>query len=276
MASKFRTIRVGGAPGCDGGMCRAVANGAAVPRHRGVSDQRRRGDGAPAVAANETLPPVARDVDALRRPGRHRHRRSPAVRRGGAVLDIARDVSRSSSSSWSATTCTGPSGRRTIAQKVRSCPTSRSSTRRFRSMRRSAITTTPTSVYYKPFNMNGERYYSFKKDKLGNPGVRFFALDSNYMTREQLEWLEKELAASGSDWKIAFFHHPLYSSGGRHGSEVDLRDQARAAVPEARRQCRLRRSRALLRAAEAAEGHLLLHRRRLGQAPARRHSEDGA
>ena len=55
--------------------------------------------------------------------------------------------------------------------------------------------------------------------------MRFFALDSNYMDREQIAWLEKELAASGSDWKIAFFHHPLYSSGGRHGSEVDLRKQ---------------------------------------------------
>jgi predicted phosphodiesterase len=83
----------------------------------------------------------------------------------------------------------------------------------------------PNQVFYKPFNMEGKRFYSFKKDKLGNPGVRFFALDSNYMTRDQLEWLEKELAASGSDWKIPFFHHPLYSSGGRHGSEVDLRTQ---------------------------------------------------
>ena len=83
----------------------------------------------------------------------------------------------------------------------------------------------PNQIYYKPFNMNGKRYYTFKKDKLGSPGVRFFALDSNYMSRDQLEWLEKELSNSGSDWKIAFFHHPLYSSGGRHGSEVDLRDQ---------------------------------------------------
>jgi 3',5'-cyclic AMP phosphodiesterase CpdA len=83
----------------------------------------------------------------------------------------------------------------------------------------------PNQRFYKPFNMNGERYYSFKKDKLGNPGVRFFALDSNYMTRDQLAWLEKELAASDSPWKIAFFHHPIYSSGERHGSEVDLRAQ---------------------------------------------------
>jgi hypothetical protein len=83
----------------------------------------------------------------------------------------------------------------------------------------------PNQRFYKPFNMNGERYYSFKKDKLGNPGARFFALDSNYMSREQLQWLEKDLAASDSPWKIAYFHHPLYSSGGRHGSEVDLRVQ---------------------------------------------------
>jgi 3',5'-cyclic AMP phosphodiesterase CpdA len=83
----------------------------------------------------------------------------------------------------------------------------------------------PNQIYYKGFNMDGKRFYSFKKDKLGSPGVRFFALDSNYMTREQIEWLDKELSASGSDWKIAFFHHPLYSSGGRHGSEVDLREQ---------------------------------------------------
>jgi hypothetical protein len=83
----------------------------------------------------------------------------------------------------------------------------------------------PNQRFYKPFNMNGERYYTFKKDNVGHPGVRFFALDSNYMTREQLEWFEKELAGSDSPWKIAFFHHPLYSSGGRHGSEVDLRQQ---------------------------------------------------
>jgi hypothetical protein len=83
----------------------------------------------------------------------------------------------------------------------------------------------PNQVYYRLFNMNGQRYYTFKKDRLGTPGVRFFALDSNYMTREQLVWLEKELQNSGSDWKVPFFHHPIYSSGGRHGSEMDLRQQ---------------------------------------------------
>jgi hypothetical protein len=78
----------------------------------------------------------------------------------------------------------------------------------------------PNQRFYKLFNMNGQRYYTFKKQS-----VRFFALDSNYMDRDQLAWLDRELEASGSDWKIAFFHHPLYSSGGTHGSEVDLRTQ---------------------------------------------------
>jgi 3',5'-cyclic AMP phosphodiesterase CpdA len=44
------------------------------------------------------------------------------------------------------------------------------------------------------------------------------------MDQPQLQWLEKELTASGSDWKICFFHHPLYSSG-MHGSDIQLRDQ---------------------------------------------------
>jgi hypothetical protein len=74
---------------------------------------------------------------------------------------------------------------------------------------------------YRPFNMNGERFYTFKP----KPGVRVFALDSNYMDKSQLDWLSKELAASGSDWKIVFFHHPLYSSGETHGSDDELRAQ---------------------------------------------------
>jgi hypothetical protein len=80
----------------------------------------------------------------------------------------------------------------------------------------------PTQRFYKLFNMNGERYYSFKGPK---GGVRFFALDSNYMSKEQLAWLEKDLGGSGSDWKIAFFHHPIYSSGEKHGSNDVLREQ---------------------------------------------------
>jgi hypothetical protein len=80
----------------------------------------------------------------------------------------------------------------------------------------------PEQRLYKLFNMNGERYYSFKPSQLA--GIRFFALDSNYMDPRQTQWLEKELAASGSDWKVAFFHHPPYASG-MHGSDEVLRAQ---------------------------------------------------
>ena len=78
----------------------------------------------------------------------------------------------------------------------------------------------PTQRYYKPFNMGGERYYTFAK---GN--ARFFVLDSNYMDQAQLKWLEDGLSKSNDRWKVAYFHHPLYSSGEKHGSEVDLRTQ---------------------------------------------------
>jgi predicted phosphodiesterase len=76
----------------------------------------------------------------------------------------------------------------------------------------------PNQRFYKPFNMNGERFYTFTK---GN--IDFFVLDSNYMDRKQLEWFERTLKDSKSDWKMAYFHHPLYSSGEAHGSEEDLR-----------------------------------------------------
>jgi hypothetical protein len=77
----------------------------------------------------------------------------------------------------------------------------------------------PAQARYKLFNMNGERYYTFKpKDN-----IRIFALDSNYLDKTQLEWFEKQLMASGSDWKIVYFHHPVYSSGGTHGSNLEVR-----------------------------------------------------
>ena len=75
--------------------------------------------------------------------------------------------------------------------------------------------------FYKLFNMGGELYYSFKP---GEHSVRFFALESTYLLPDQLEWLQKELEGSREDWKIPFFHHPPYSSGGRHGSHLQHRE----------------------------------------------------
>jgi predicted phosphodiesterase len=76
----------------------------------------------------------------------------------------------------------------------------------------------PAQRFYEKFNMGGKRYYTFKKGD-----VRFFALDSTYMDLEQLRWLEAELQKSNDRWKICFFHHPLYSSGKRHGPDIELR-----------------------------------------------------
>ena len=75
--------------------------------------------------------------------------------------------------------------------------------------------------FYKLFNMDGKLYYSFKAP---NESVRFFMLDSTYPVPDQIAWLEKELQDSKEDWKIACFHHPIYSSGGRHGSDLKLRE----------------------------------------------------
>ncbi|MBI2688346.1 MAG: metallophosphoesterase [Acidobacteria bacterium] len=77
----------------------------------------------------------------------------------------------------------------------------------------------PNQRFYKNFNMGGRRFYSFKP----NENVKFFVLDSNYMSKEQLDWIEKEMNGPAAGWKIAYFHHPLYSSGDTHGSSVELR-----------------------------------------------------
>ncbi len=73
--------------------------------------------------------------------------------------------------------------------------------------------------FYEHFNMNGEEYYQFKKGQ-----VSFYALNSNYMDKKQLAWLEEKLKGDTSDWKVAFFHHPPYSSGGKHGSSSGVRE----------------------------------------------------
>lgn len=75
---------------------------------------------------------------------------------------------------------------------------------------------------YKLFNMEGKLFYTFKAPQ---QSVRFFFLDSNYMSPEEVDWIGNEMKGAGEDWKIAAFHHPLYSSGGRHGSDVKLREK---------------------------------------------------
>lgn len=73
---------------------------------------------------------------------------------------------------------------------------------------------------YPKFNMGGRAYYTMTKaDGL----VEFFALDSTAFDDQQRGWLELALAASKARWKIAYLHHPIYSSGKTHGSDLQLR-----------------------------------------------------
>ncbi|MGE3508989.1 MAG: metallophosphoesterase [Vicinamibacterales bacterium] len=76
----------------------------------------------------------------------------------------------------------------------------------------------PDNRFYEKFNMRGERYYTHVQQ-----GVRFVVLDTNLMDTPQLVWVENTLRASQERWKIAVFHHPLYSNAGRHGSNMELR-----------------------------------------------------
>jgi Calcineurin-like phosphoesterase len=72
---------------------------------------------------------------------------------------------------------------------------------------------------YGLFNMDGKEYFRFKRGD-----VAFYSLNSNYMDKRQVDWLKSELGKDGSRWKITYFHHPPYSSGGKHGSSVGLRE----------------------------------------------------
>ena len=76
----------------------------------------------------------------------------------------------------------------------------------------------PSQRLYDKFNMGEKRYYTH-----GHGGdVEFFVLDSTYMTPQQIDWLKDELEKSDAKWKIPYMHHPMYSSGEKHGSERDL------------------------------------------------------
>ena len=73
-------------------------------------------------------------------------------------------------------------------------------------------------VYYKPFNMDGHRYYTFVPpvDPITrwDTRVRFFALDSTYLDlRADADGSSAKSTESRAEWKIAFLHHPLYTSG---------------------------------------------------------------
>lgn len=53
--------------------------------------------------------------------------------------------------------------------------------------------------------------------------IQFFAVDTNLLSRAQLDWLDRELGRSTARWKIVYGHHPIFSYGA-HGEEPAVRD----------------------------------------------------
>ena len=78
--------------------------------------------------------------------------------------------------------------------------------------------------YLDYFTLPGnERYYDFTWGP-----VHFFALDSDsdepdgrHEKSVQADWLQSNLVASGSPWKVVYFHHSPYSSG-KHGPKETM------------------------------------------------------
>jgi hypothetical protein len=70
-----------------------------------------------------------------------------------------------------------------------------------------------------------EAYFSFD---YGN--IHFINLDGNSEPvtagSAMMTWLEADLQATSADWVIAFWHHPPYSKGLVHDSDVELREIA--------------------------------------------------
>lgn len=79
-----------------------------------------------------------------------------------------------------------------------------------------------------------ERYYSFDYGD-----VHLVALDSNpemlatvgSATDDMVDWLRDDLARSTARWKIAFMHHPAWSSG-EHGSNTSVQSRIVPALEE--------------------------------------------
>jgi acid phosphatase len=82
------------------------------------------------------------------------------------------------------------------------------------------------------FNILGEKgFYTFSPpvEIEGKPLIQFFVLNSVRMLikdqdREQTTWLSKALTDSKAIWKVAYFHHPIYSPGGAHKAELELKE----------------------------------------------------
>jgi hypothetical protein len=75
-----------------------------------------------------------------------------------------------------------------------------------------------STIDYPPLHMEGQRYYTFARQN-----VRFVVLDTNELEPAQLRWAATALQEGKEDWRIVYFHHPIYCNAGRHGANVDIR-----------------------------------------------------
>ena len=76
-------------------------------------------------------------------------------------------------------------------------------------------------AFYVPTNDKDgtKKYYSFD---YGN--AHFVALDGNQkFNADMYDWVEADLATTTKRWKFVYFHQPMYSDPGTHGSDPDLR-----------------------------------------------------
>jgi hypothetical protein len=76
-------------------------------------------------------------------------------------------------------------------------------------------------AFYLPTNsVDGtEKYYSWD---YGN--THFVALDGNQVFNGAMyDWVDGDLASTTKRWKIVYFHQPMYSDPGVHGSDLNLR-----------------------------------------------------
>jgi len=88
---------------------------------------------------------------------------------------------------------------------------------------------------YDRFHIDGPQgYYNFTagawQPAAGEqaPLLEFFVINTIRLEKdkqdpEQLAWLEDALARSRARWRILYGHHPLYSTGRKHGSDLILR-----------------------------------------------------
>jgi len=103
---------------------------------------------------------------------------------------------------------------------------------------RSADSSTQSGVYYDVFSLptrgeaggaisGTEAYYSFD-----HANIHFICLNSHDSDRSpegmMATWLKADLAATGQDWIIAFWHHPPYSKGS-HDSDNPKDSEGRMA-----------------------------------------------